>query len=172
MLQQRLQFRREQERLAGLDVVQRLLAHAIAPQEQSLPAHIPDREREHAVQTLDAGIAVFLVEMHQHFGVGPGAKSMTARFQLRPQLLEVVDLAVEDHPEGAVFVAHRLMAAGEIDDRQAAESEANCRSTAAWGRDPSTVVIRSAMDQCIRHAGENLGIHRSIEAHDAGDADT
>ncbi len=48
---------------------------------------------------------------------------MYARLELGAQLAIVVDLAVEDHLHIAVDGRHRLMPAGEIDDRQAAHAE-------------------------------------------------
>ena len=52
-----------------------------------------------------------------------------AGVELRAQLAIVVDLAVEDHPDRAVLVADRLMAAGEIDDAQPAHAERRAIST-------------------------------------------
>src|SRR5580658_9301140 len=37
-------------------------------------------------------------------------KPMPARFQARAQFLEVIDLTVEDEPDGFVLIAHRLAA--------------------------------------------------------------
>ena len=45
---------------------------------------------------------------------------MAARLEVGAQLAIVVDLAVEDDPDGAVLVADRLVAAGEVDDAAAA----------------------------------------------------
>ena len=41
-----------------------------------------------------------------------------------PQLVEVVDLAVEDDPDRAVLVRHRLDRCLEVDDRESSVSEA------------------------------------------------
>src|SRR5262249_40159744 len=43
---------------------------------------------------------------------------MSECLELAPQRLEVVDLAVEDDPDGAVLVVDRLMPGGVIDDAQ------------------------------------------------------
>ncbi len=51
------------------------------------------------------------------------AETMPLGFEQRAQIAVVVDLAVEDDPAGAVFVRHRLMAAGAIDDREPAMAE-------------------------------------------------
>src|SRR5271156_6891398 len=46
--------------------------------------------------------------MNDYLRVCMGMKPMAARFQTRAQFLEIIDLAVEDEPDGAVFVGHRL----------------------------------------------------------------
>ena len=51
------------------------------------------------------------------------AEMVAARLEIAAQLAMVVDLAVEDDPDRAVFVGHRLVAAGAIDDRQTAMAE-------------------------------------------------
>ncbi len=49
---------------------------------------------------------------------------MAPGFQLVAEGGEVIDLAVEDHPEGAILVAHRLAARlGQVDDAQAPMAE-------------------------------------------------
>ena len=50
---------------------------------------------------------------------------MAARLKLRPQFGVVVDFAVEDDPQGAVFVAERLMAGGEVDNAETAHAESS-----------------------------------------------
>ena len=69
VLQQRAHLRREGQRSVVERVEQRLLADAVARQQQLLAAPVPEREREHAVQVLDAGGAVLLVEVRDHLGV-------------------------------------------------------------------------------------------------------
>ena len=48
---------------------------------------------------------------------------MTAALQLGPQLAVIVDLAVLDDDDAAVLVGERLVAAVEVDDREAAGGE-------------------------------------------------
>ena len=48
-------------------------------------------------------------------------------FQLSAQLLEIVNLAVENDPDGFFGVGHRLMAAGQIDDGKPPETEPDGR---------------------------------------------
>ena len=83
--------------------------------------------------------------MDDHFGVGVGAKDVAALLELGAQLLEVVDFAVEDDPDRLVGIGHRLMAAGEIDDRQPPEAEADRTLHEV------ALVIRAAMGDRISH---------------------
>ena len=61
--------------------------------------------------------------MDDGFGVARCPEGVAALFELAPQLAVVVDLAVEHHPDGAVFVANRLLAGLEVDDAQPAHAE-------------------------------------------------
>ena len=52
------------------------------------------------------------------------SEAMAAAFEVGTKLGKVVDLAVVDDPGAAVFVEDGLVAAGEIDDAEAAHAEA------------------------------------------------
>ena len=106
-----------------LGVVQRLDADAVAGEEQRAAPSIPQRDAEHPAQVRERVLAPLLVGVHDGLGIGIRVERVPVRDELRAQLAVVVDLAVEDHPDGAVFVANRLVAAGEVDDAQAAHAE-------------------------------------------------
>ena len=55
--------------------------------------------------------------MNDRLGVGLRSKGMPRPFQPMPELLVVIDLAIEDDLNGAIFVAKRLMPCILIDDR-------------------------------------------------------
>src|SRR3546814_8368679 len=55
MREERLDLGSEEQRGAGLDVVERLDAEAVAGEPQRALAPVPDGEREHAVEALDGG---------------------------------------------------------------------------------------------------------------------
>jgi hypothetical protein len=129
MGQQRLQLRAEHElTVAQVGVVKRLDAEAVAREEQRLLALVPDGEREHAAQALHAGLAPGLPGVDDDLGVAAGAEHVPERRQLGHQLPVVVDLAVVDDDHGAIGVEQRLLAALEVDDRQAlvAERDPGC----------------------------------------------
>ncbi len=91
---------------------------------------------------------------------------MAAGAQRLAQLVVVVDLAVEDHLDGAIFVADRLLPAGDIDDRQAAHSQRDFR------RNEIAAAVRPPVDNCVAHGAHGaprlVGIERPTgEARDA-----
>ena len=75
---------------------------------------------------------------------------------------EVVDLAVEDDPGGAVVARHRLLAGDEVDDRQPRHAERH--AVAGEG----AAVVGAAMLERREHRVERVAPGRT--AHDAGDA--
>ena len=94
------------------------------------------------------------------------AKRMPARLELARQLGEVVDLAVEDHRDRAGLVVDRLVARGEVDDAQPPVSEPHARP------EVRAVGVRPAVAQDIRHAAQELPVHRvaGVGEREAGDA--
>ena len=167
ILENGLGLRREAEGLGVLLVAQGLLPQAIARQEELAPGGVPDGEGEHAPEELQAADPVFLVEMEDHFRVGAGAEPVAASHQVGPEVLEIVDLPVEDDPDRAVLVRHRLVAGGaEIDDAEAPVRKAH-RPLAV---DPG--IVGAAMGQDGVHPLQELALHgaRRIEVELAADA--
>jgi len=90
-----------------------------------------------------------------------------ARLELlpSPQGGMVVDFAVENNPDRAVFVAEGLVAGREIDNTKPSHADSN-----GSGRIDS-LVVRSAMDHGGTHPPESLRLNpRASELHDPGDA--
>ena len=142
-----------------MEVVERLFAEAVARAEEPPVRAVVDDEGPHAVQPLDEAVAPLAVAVEQHLGVGVvGDEFAAARLQLRAEFGVVVDLAVEDDAELAVARPHRLRAAGEIDDREAAMAEEDARA-----------FIRP-MPVCIRPAMRDGGGHPPQHAEVAGPA--
>ena len=73
-LQNRLQLGRERDAPVDLRVVERLDAQAVAREQKLAAPRIPDREREHAAQVIDAPRSVVLVQVHDGFGVARRAQ--------------------------------------------------------------------------------------------------
>ena len=79
-----------------------------------------------------------------------GREAMALAQQLGAQLPIVVDLAVADDPLAAVLVGDRLMAAVEIDDRQATLAEDRARA------DMDALIVGAAMADRIQGATDRL----------------
>src|SRR5579863_969182 len=170
MREEHFDFRSEDQPLGTEILVERLDAQAIARQEKSLAARVPDGEGEHSAQVLHAVASVLFVEVDDGFGVAMGAVDVAAGLKLRSQFGVVVDFAVEDDPGGSVFVAKWLMAGGEVDDAEAAHAEAD----RAGG--VNAVVIGTAVRHGVAHAPEDAGIDGgsglgiAVELQDSSDA--
>jgi hypothetical protein len=83
---------------------------------------------KHSPKPLHQAITPRLVSVDQHLCVASRHKSMPLSFQFTPQFPVVVYFAVEDHPDGSVFVGHGLMSATEIDDTEAAHTQSHTGS--------------------------------------------
>jgi hypothetical protein len=81
---------------------------------------VPQRNRELAVQLGDEVESLLLVEMDERFSVAAGLEDMPAAVEIGAQFDVVEDFSVEGDPDTAVFVAQRLAAGAQIDDRQTA----------------------------------------------------
>ena len=79
--------------------------------------HIPNGQAKHAVEMIEDICAPLFVAVDDYFRVGIRPKLMALALQFGSQFFVIVNLAVEDYPHGFLCVGHRLMAAGEIDDR-------------------------------------------------------
>src|SRR5215469_8780534 len=90
-------------------VVEGLDADAIARAKQLLLALVPDRKREHAIEPLDAVLAILLVGMDDDFTVCMGPEDVAAALERFSQLAEIIDLAVIGQPDALILVGHRLM---------------------------------------------------------------
>ncbi len=103
---------------------QGLHAEAVAGQQQLVLLRIVDRQREEAVELVQEGFALHGEEAQHHFGVGAAAEGVAGRLELRAQLLEVEDLAVEGDGVTAAIVGEGLVPrrAG-VDDAQAAMAQ-------------------------------------------------
>src|SRR2546427_466569 len=85
--------------------------------------------------------------MREHFRITASAEAMTSFLQLGLKLAVVVDLAVEDGPDRAVLVGHRLVTGGrEVDDAEPRVQE-GCLRPSLRGAS-----VRAAMTKRLEHA--------------------
>ena len=156
---------REGEPPALEAVVERLHAEPVARGEQAALPRVPDRERPHPVEALDAALAPLAVGLEDHLRVRLRAEAMALRLELGPQLDVVVDLAVMDQLEPAVPACEGLQArVREVDDREpeVAERDAGCLERAP--------PVRPAVRELGEHALDGLGLGRPVERNDAAEA--
>jgi hypothetical protein len=123
--QDRLQLGAEDELVPDERVVEGFVPETISGEEQLSRGSVPDREREHPVEVADAVGTELLVGVDHDLGVGAGLEPMSQLRKEGTKALVVVDLAVEDDPDRAVFVGDGLMAALDVDDRQPPRREAD-----------------------------------------------
>jgi hypothetical protein len=121
---QGFQFRTEnQKAVIGDRVMQRFDAQAVARHEKNLLLAVPQGKGKHAAEVVHAIDAPLFPGMHDGFGIGAGAEGMAESGQFRDQIDEVVDLAVEHHPDAVILVRQGLLTGGDVDDRQATVTE-------------------------------------------------
>src|SRR6185437_10170809 len=122
----------------------------VAHEQQLTPGPIPDGVGKHTAEFRDARNPLFFVEMNQGFGIAVRGKAMTLRDELAAQILIIVDFAVKNDPDRAVFVGNRLVSAREIDDAQPAHANG------ALTIDVDTLVIRTAMADLRAHLPDDI----------------
>ena len=153
VFEQRLDLGAEHQVAGAVGVVQRFDADAVTVQQQAAFAVVPDRDSEHAFETVDEAFTPVPVGVENGFGVGARPVGVARRFELRSQRGVIVDFPVEHQRDAAVGSGHRLMSrGGEVDDGQPPERQSHI----AAFRDEFPVVIRSAMRDRGTHAPEKL----------------
>jgi hypothetical protein len=88
--------------------------------------------------------------MEDYLGIAIGDKLVVV-LQVFPQVPVVVDFSVENYPQRAIVVAHGLVTAAQVNDRQTPMAQAD--EVIKVG----TVVIGAPMLQCVGHG---LNIYR------------
>jgi hypothetical protein len=166
--EQRGELGGEPEPVAVQRVEERLLAEAVAGEQETPALLVQDREGEHPVERVHQVRAKVLVQMDQDLGVAAAGEPVTAAAQALLEDGVVVDLAVEDRPDRGVLVRHRLMAAFDVDDAEPAGGDGDLPGRV----DVQPLVVRSAVDETGRHGGRQLvGVHagRAADAAHRGD---
>ncbi len=151
------------EFLGVLVVIKRFDAEPVAGQQQAVLARIPDGQPEHAVDVIDEGRVMGEIEVQHHLGVTVGGEAVTGGAQLLATLLEIECLTIEDDgllPRGRKY---RLVAAAQIDDRQAAHTDAGVAEAGM------TLIIRATMHDLVVHRPQGLRADtaRAVEVVDA-----
>jgi hypothetical protein len=134
-------------------------------QRERAAAAVPDRHREHALEVRPDALAPSLEAAQDALGVAAGAEAMAERLERLAQRGVVVDLAVEGDDEAPVVALHRLVAAGQVDDRQAAHAEAEVVLR------EDALVVRAAVHDGVAHRAHRRRTHGlTLAGVPAGDA--
>src|ERR1700733_13977392 len=80
---------------------------------------------------------------------------MSAVDEVLVQLRIVINFAVQHYPDAAILVGERLMATSDVNDTEAAKSQADARAQEC------AFVVRAAMNDRVGHATDNLTGYRS-----------
>ena len=128
--------------------VKRFDSETVAGQKQRSSLSVPDREREHSVQPLEAVDALFSVKTEHDLHVTPAAEATALRFQLPPQLAIVVDLTVEDDGQPLILEHDRLLPGLQVDHRQAPEAQRNVFVV------EKALVVWTTVDEGAGHGGD------------------
>src|SRR2546428_12015733 len=160
----RLGFGGEEQMATNDLVAQRLDSQAIADQDQSFPAGIPEGDAEHPIDSRNELQAVFFVQMNDDLTVSGSLERMPLLEKIFPQRSEVVDFAIEDHPEAGVLVGHRLVTSGKIDDAEATKPQTRIR------RCHEALIVGTSVPQRAHHDCDVVPIDFVIEINDPADA--
>ncbi len=134
--------------------IQRLDPEPVAGEEKLPPIEVVEREGEHAVETAQAIRPPFAPSGKDRLGIPSGAKYSPTGLQFAAQLPKIVDFAVEHDHRAAVVRVHRLRRTCEVDDRQAAMTDADAR------RGPHSAAVGAPVRHGIGHALDPSGIDR------------
>src|SRR5262249_13877702 len=117
----------------------------------------------HSIEPLDDVRTPGAVPLDDDLGVRAGAKRVTEASELSPQLVMVVDLAVEDDGHAAVGRVHRLIRSGrQIQDRETRVPEHRTSRT----------VDGTRIGPTVRDRGERrIGVDRIPGANEHGSED-
>src|SRR5262245_55722992 len=99
-----------------MGIIQRLLSHPISGKYQAPGFRIPDRKRKHAPQFCDTIEPKLFIMVDDRLRI-LSVKDCMPLAEIRPKLLKIVDFSVEDDPNRAILIRHRLMSrSAEIQD--------------------------------------------------------
>src|SRR4029077_6069742 len=147
---QYLQLGAEDDAFGVRRVEQGFFANAVACEQELSFLRIPKGDGKHSPEPAKTVLAEFFVQVNDRLGIRVRRKVMAAALQFTPQFGVVVDFAVQHDPEPAILVRNGLMAAGQVDDAESPEPEANAFATI------DALVVRAAMDDGFVHAMDDF----------------
>jgi hypothetical protein len=131
-------------------------------------AQIEKSEGKHPTEFGEAIFAPFFPGVYEDFSVGLRGEAVAAQLQRVAELAVVVKFTIEDYGDVAFFVPDGLMAAGQIDDAEAAHSESEAGS--ARFVEEEAFFIGATMEKRGGH-GPNTGLRTRMILSECGAAD-
>src|SRR5438067_6015248 len=101
-----------------------------------------------------------LIGPQQHLGIGIALELQAVELELAADLAEVVDLAIEGEREAGGLVAHRLVRAVRIDDREAPVAEGHAVFAARGEERAAAGAVGATVRERIEHWDERALIRR------------
>jgi len=162
----RFRLRRKADPGALDGVAERLDREAVAREDEPPFTLVPERERPHAVEALEAVGTPRRIRVEDDLGVGLRAEASATALEVAAELDVVVDLAVVGDPEAPLGEAHRLVTCGRrVDDAQAPVGQADSAVQV------DAVPVRAAVNEAGAHAFERGLVDRLARPlPDPGDA--
>src|SRR5215467_8017175 len=105
--------------------------------------------------------------MDDRFRIGLRLKPVTQVNQLLPQVLKVIDFAIEDEPDSLVFIAHGLMSRRrQVNNGKPAKIERDETTCLRQGKHLAAGIVGTAMLDCAS-ALEGGGLVRDLSVESA-----
>ena len=111
--------------------------------------------------------------MNDDFGVCLGVKPMAQRFKMQTLFLEIIYFAVEDEPDGPVFVRHRLAPCRrDVENGKSIVSNSHALGNPGRGKAAEIETIWAAMADGLSHPLDRALELDTVEAFscDSGDS--
>src|SRR5437870_2904046 len=130
----------------------RSLTGAVAREHQPPVPVVARRQPDPPLEPGDAVRGEALIERNDRLDVARRAEGIPGEGILAAQLRRVVDLAVANHPDGAIGVLERLVAGGQVHDGESAGTQP-CALVAH-----DALAVGTAMSQRGRHGRYAVGM--------------
>jgi hypothetical protein len=138
-------------------VVKGLNSQSVPGKDQPLMSFVIDGESKHPPQKIYNVQAIFLIKVNYSFCVASAFVFVPLGLQLQNIVFVIIKFAIVNNPNCLIFIGHWLMPVLEVDDAQAAVTQANVVLYEHSG------VVRSPMDEAIAHGLNALVFYRSFE---------
>jgi hypothetical protein len=151
-------------------VKERLFSGAISRKEQLAPLRVPQCNCKHAPEVSEALFAVIFIEVDNSFSIRAGDESVPASEQFLAKFRIVINFTIQEHPDGSIFIADRLVTAGDINNAEPPMAQTDSAIHI------NALVIRTAMTQSSVHLlyvvpGDGLGMVKLKNPADSAHSD-